>query len=81
MDVTNLIVTTVVICIAIGICFYFVLRNRSIRKEHSDYVCDLEQEIGTHRFQIDHRQKGLLVYRFLEYNLDEALVIQYDIKI
>ncbi len=65
----------------IGLWFYFFIRNKIIKQAHSKRLQILTENVEMHQSQIHIRDKGLDTYKFLRYNLAEALVIQPEIKL
>ena len=72
-----LLIFTVVLA---GIRLFFFKRNQELRKAHLQKVQLFNQSISLHKTQMRCREKGLLQYHYLEYNLDESLLVQSEIK-
>ncbi|PKA82411.1 hypothetical protein ATE92_0540 [Ulvibacter sp. MAR_2010_11] len=64
-----------------AISFYFFQKNKKITTLHLQHIRALEHEVTQHQKHIKFRSNGLDTYHFLKYNLEEALVVQPDIKI
>lgn len=75
----------ITICITVLICgtlgLYFQNKNRSLKQHAIAQQGYLIEEALKHKNQIQFREKGLNTYHFLQYNLDEALVVQSEINI
>ena len=63
------------------LCVLFNLRNRRSTKEFNVTIIELERKLMLNELQIGRRSKQLDRYDFLHYNLDEALLVQMEIKV
>lgn len=70
---------TGIVCVVIAL--YFQSKNRTQKHLATTQQALIFEEIQRHKNQILLRQTHLNTYRFLEYNLDEALVVQPEINI
>ena len=59
----------------------FNLRNRRLTDEFSTRTIELKRNLMLNELQIGRRSKQLDRYDFLRYNLDEALLVQMEIKV
>ena len=64
-----------------GILLYFFRKNKELKLEHTQQIHSINQSIILHKTQLTYRDKGLLQYNFLKYNLDESLKVQPNIKL
>lgn len=68
----------IIICLSagIGIFIYFHLKNSSMNKMHLKKIASLKRNFLLNSEQIRYRNTEIGRYNFLEYNLNDALVIQ-----
>ncbi len=64
-----------------GLVMWWFNVNNSMGRIHKQNISILESAIYNNRKQIDFRNSNLNRYDFFKYNLDEALVVQQEIKI
>jgi len=64
-----------------GILLYFFRKNKELKLEHTQQIYSINQSIILHKTQLIYRNKGLLQYNFLKYNLDESLKVQPNINL
>lgn len=64
-----------------GIFLYFFRKNKELELEHTQYIHSINQSILLHKTQLNYRDKGLLQYNFLKYNLNESLKVQPEINL
>ena len=77
----QLIVLFLFVCLLLGMIQYFYIKNRSLKLDHLQRTQIISQAVLVHKTQIKFREKGLLNYNFLKYNLDESLKVQSEIKL
>lgn len=80
MNILYIIVLSVVLAI-LFLWLYFKINTIKINKSYVNKVVKMEQEIRMHKSQIFHRQQALNRYDFLKYNISEALLIQFEIRL
>ena len=68
-------------CVFVGLLLGFFKKNQEIKLSHVQKIQTLNQSILLHKTQLTFRDKGLLQYNFLKYNLDESLIVQPNIKL
>ncbi|MEP2935915.1 MAG: hypothetical protein ABJM06_14110 [Gilvibacter sp.] len=66
--------------IVLSILLVFRHKNKKIKQAHSIKTAGLDMALSLHKTQLQFRQKSLNRYDFLRYNLEEALVVQPEIK-
>lgn len=81
MFFAQVIIVLLAMAIVIGLLLYFFQKNKKIGAVHTQQLILLQEEIMRHTSQLNFRNKSLDGYHFLSYNLEEALVIQAEIKI
>lgn len=81
MFFAQVIIVLLAMAIVIGLLLYFFQKNKKIGAVHTQQLFLLKEEIMRHTSQVNFRNKSLDKYHFLTYNLEEALVIQAEIKI
>ncbi|MDC7994364.1 hypothetical protein [Altibacter sp. HG106] len=59
---------------------WFRVERKRDWKRHQAFCEQLETKLALHRKQIAKRHIALRRYDFLEYNLEEALLVQQEIK-
>lgn len=59
----------------------FFKKKNAMFRIHNQNILDLESAICNNRNQINYRNSNLNRYNFLKYNLNEALLVQHEIKI
>lgn len=64
-----------------GIMIWYYKTKNALAAQHFSKTSNLKSAIATHQKQIACRNSNLNNYDFLKYNLNEALVIQADIKL
>jgi hypothetical protein len=64
-----------------AIWYFFFLKNKEMERQHVNLMRKLKAGIAIHTSQLKHRDSYLKRYRFSEYNLEEALKPQMEIKI
>lgn len=67
--------------VLVGIVLIFFRKNKEIKQKHIQKTHVISQSISLHKTQLKFRDKGLLQYNFLKYNLDESLKVQFEIKL
>ena len=68
-------------CVLAGIVLYFFKKTQEIKQAHIQKLQTINQSISLQKTQLNFRDKGLLQYNFLKYNLEESLKVQPDIKL
>ena len=58
----------------------FFKTKKTMYRIHNQNILDLESNISKNRFQINFRNDSLNKYDFLKFNLNEALVVQFEIQ-
>jgi len=74
-----ILVFILIVCALLWVLFN--LRNRRSTKEFNVTIIELERKLMLNELQIGRRSKQLDRYDFLHYNLDEALLVQMEIKV
>lgn len=69
-------ILTMFLSVALGIIFFFHLKNISLKEWHLKKLANIESAISLNSDQIKFRNAEMEHYSFLEYNLNESLVIQ-----
>lgn len=64
-----------------GMLLYFRSKRKAAVNEHLQYVSILQQAITSNSEELAFRKLHLQRYNFLTYNLNEALVVQPQIKL
>ncbi len=77
----QIVIAILLLLLIIGIVLWFYKNNKTIEQLHAQTISELERNIFTNRSQINFRNTHLNKYNFLNYNLQEALVIQREIKL
>lgn len=65
----------------VAIALWFYNEKYAMVRIHSQTISDLEASICTHRHQINLRNTNLNRYDFQQFNLDESLIVQREIKL
>lgn len=73
-------ITLVLLSSILGLLVWFFQGKKAISKMHNEKVSALETAISTNHFQINFRNSNLNNYDFLKLNLNEALIVQPEIK-
>jgi hypothetical protein len=81
MPIAQVVILLVCFGIVSGMLLYFSHRNKKSETLHAQQVGKLQHEIARHTTQVQFRSTSLDTYHFLLYNLNEALVVQPEIKI
>lgn len=63
-----------------GLILWFFKTKKTMFRIHNQNILDLESNISKNRFQINFRNDSLNKYDFLKFNLNEALVVQFEIQ-
>ncbi len=63
-----------------GLILWFFKTKKTMYRIHNQNILDLESNISKNRFQINFRNDSLNKYDFLKFNLNEALVVQFEIQ-
>ena len=66
--------------VLVGILLYFFIKHRNLKLKHLYKTDSIRHSILLNKNQMTYRDKGLLEYSFIKYNLDESLRVQLDIK-
>lgn len=77
----QIVILLVLVLTLIGIVVWFFNTKKSIAHPHNQNIAMLESAIYKHRCQLNFRTFHLNKYDFVKYNLDEALVVQPEIKL
>lgn len=64
-----------------GVLLFFFRRTKGIKQIHNEKLQTINQLIILHKNQLNYREKGLVNYNFLKYNLGESLKVQPEIKL
>lgn len=64
-----------------GIVLFYFKKIKEMKHIHIQKIQGIQQAILLHKTQLSYRDKGLLHYNFLKYNLDESLKAQPEIKL
>ncbi len=66
---------------AIGLLGWHFKRRRDAKGLHASRIDQLEKSFQVHRAQLLFRERALLNYNFLKYNLSAALLEQPEIQV
>ncbi len=65
----------------IGVFLCFFKQNKELKNSYLHREIILRKAISIHKSQIKYREKGLMNYNFLKFNLEESLRVQPEIKL
>ena len=81
MIIIQLLLIILFTSILTGVFLYFIKQNKELKNRHLQREILLCKTISIHKAQIKYREKGLMRYNFLKFNLEESLRVQPDIKL
>jgi len=64
-----------------GVFLYFFKQNKEVKQRLLQRELLLYKAISIHKSQIKYREKGLMSYNFIKFNLNESLRVQPEIKL
>lgn len=73
-------ITLILLCSIVGLLAWYFMGKKALLHIHNQKISSLEQAISQNHFQINFRNSNLNNYDFLKFNLNEALVVQPEIK-
>lgn len=77
----QIILLIVFVILSSGLMFWYYKTKNALVAQHFSKTSNLKTAIAIHQKQIAYRTSSLNKYDFVKYNLNEALVIQADIKL
>tara|TARA_B100000949_G_scaffold97179_1_gene86755 strand:- start:5938 stop:6180 length:243 start_codon:yes stop_codon:yes gene_type:complete len=79
--ILQLIFTIVILFSVLGMLIWAYSKNMALSRAHAQNISALESAIAINYGQVNFRKLHLNNYQFMQYNLQEALVVQSEIKL